>query len=230
MNPRLGEIRVMNNGLEAKIVRYENSRYIDVEFLKYGAVVRNREYRQFCIGRIKCPMIFTRRNGYIEVLNPNPKTDLIFTIDECDRHILGDYLWSVKIDPGHETGYIMRSEKGRRGTVYLHREIMQAGEHDIVDHIDHNTQNNRRNNLRLCTLNENMWNKVPASINKTGYKGVKKDEWGGYRASIQANHKRLPLGKFDTAEEAALAYNEAALKMHGEFAHLNNIPPKDESA
>jgi hypothetical protein len=93
-----------------------------------------------------------------------------------------------------------------------------------VDHINGNTLDNRKFNLRICTAAENTKNTKLKSSNTSGYKGV---AWhtgtNKWRAYIVLDNRQKHLGLFKTKEEAALSYNEAALKYHKSFARLNNI-------
>lgn len=103
---------------------------------------------------------------------------------------------------------------------HLHRYISNAPKHLAVDHINGNTLDNRRENLRCCTHAENMRNRGKSVNNKSGYRGVtfhNRDR--KYQAQIKVDNKRLFLGYFETAEEAHFAYSEASKKYHGEFGH-----------
>ena len=105
-----------------------------------------------------------------------------------------------------------------RTLLRLHRFIMDARPGEIVDHINGNGLDNRKCNLRICSLQENNHNCKKPRHNTSGYKGVywhklcKK--WG---AQIRVNKKELHLGLFDTKEKAYDAYCEASKKYHGEF-------------
>jgi len=92
----------------------------------------------------------------------------------------------------------------------------------LVDHIDGNRQNNSKENLRLCTYEENSRHYSKQRTSKNKYKGVSKEQ-GKWRARIRTGVERFNIGTFDTEEEAALAYNVAAAHFFKEFACLNNI-------
>ena len=91
---------------------------------------------------------------------------------------------------------------------------------DVVDHINHDPLDNHRHNLRLATRSQNAANVGPYANNTSGYKGVDFNQ-GKWRARITQHGKRHFLGTFDTAEEAARAYDSKALELFGEFASLN---------
>jgi hypothetical protein len=90
----------------------------------------------------------------------------------------------------------------------------------MIDHINGNTLDNQRHNLRACSNKENMRNRGMASHNSSGFKGVSWLE-GKWSAYIGENGKKIHLGLFKTREDAARRYNKEALKRFGEFAKLN---------
>lgn len=111
------------------------------------------------------------------------------------------------------------STKINEKQVLMHRLIMGVSDPRIlVDHADMDTLNNRRGNLRLATNSQNRCNTGPFKNNKSGIKGVYQKKCGRWIAKININHKLFWLGTFESKEDAAAAYNQAAATMHGEFA------------
>jgi len=108
---------------------------------------------------------------------------------------------------------------GKDAKLYLHRFVLNAPKGKMVDHINHNTLDNRKENLRLCTHAENLRNCRPRT---DGYKGVRQRR-GEYTwcTEIVHNQKYYYVGTHITPEEAALAYDKKAKELHGEFARLN---------
>ncbi|AVO23051.1 hypothetical protein [Bacillus phage Anath] len=98
--------------------------------------------------------------------------------------------------------------------VPLHRYVMGVHNGDskiVVDHINHNTLDNRKSNLRLCSTKENVRN--------TRSKGYSFDKFTGkYKAVIMVDRKYINLGRYDTTEEAQKVYREAHVEHFGEFS------------
>ncbi len=109
----------------------------------------------------------------------------------------------------------------RAGSVYLHRVIgSRIGIIGDVDHRDRDGLNCRRENLRAATHAQNMTNRRMQKNNKSGFRGVSR--WGKiWQAHIQANGRQHNLGRFESPDLAARAYDRAARVLHGEFAVLN---------
>ena len=106
--------------------------------------------------------------------------------------------------------------------VLMHRLVMGEPKGKHIDHINRDVLDNRKSNLRLCTKSQNQHNRGKNKNNTTGYKGVTWNKARNkYVAKIKKNGKTIYLGYYDTAIEAALAYDEAALRLHGEFARTN---------
>lgn len=119
-------------------------------------------------------------------------------------------------------GYAYFCNKSTTGndTDLLHRYIMGLSNKDgyEVDHINGNTYDNRRVNLRKCRHFENSRNLKLNKRNKLKIKGVCYDkDRKKYASFISLNGKTIGLGRYDTAEEAHKAYCEASKKYHGEF-------------
>jgi hypothetical protein len=147
-------------------------------------------------------------------------------VDDDDFEWLSKYTWQLIVMKSGVC-YATRNEKFYVGKVRksrgysMHREILGLTDGRIqCDHKDENGLNNQRSNLRVATRSQNRINKTK----KEGFKGVHLvRRTGRYIAQITLNRKCYNLGTFDTKEAAAAAYNNAAIKLHGEFAKLNII-------
>lgn len=106
--------------------------------------------------------------------------------------------------------------------VSMHREILDAPEDFLVDHIDGDGLHNRKSNLRLCTYAQNAFNRRPNRKSKSKYKGLSFRKYNKqWEVQIIFNGKSNYLGRFDDEIEAALAYDRKAEQLFGEFAYLN---------
>jgi hypothetical protein len=132
----------------------------------------------------------------------------------------------------HSGGYAhhnpqKKHDPSKGGQKYLHRIVMERmigrpiNKNECVDHINGNPSDNRRCNLRLASNPKNRLNTRVRQDNKVGYKGVCFYR-NRYWAYINVNNKRYWLGyKFTNPVDAAIAYDKAAIKLHGEFASTN---------
>ena len=94
----------------------------------------------------------------------------------------------------------------------------------IVDHVDRNPSNNKIENLREATKSQNCMNRKPYKNFSSKYKGVSWHELSNkWMSNITINYKHIHLGSFTNEIDAALAYNNAAIKYFGEYAYLNKI-------
>lgn len=148
---------------------------------------------------------------------------LIAIIDDEDYERVSQFKWCAKpAKSNHGRWYAARSVQvnGKRTTVYMHRFILGAVGSEQVDHKDCDGLNNVRSNLRKCTRSQNNANTVLRERGGAGFRGVTKDK-RKFRAQIFRDSAYIGLGSFDTAEDAARAWDRAAIKFHGEFAVLN---------
>lgn len=148
-------------------------------------------------------------------------------IDDLDYDRVTRFRWHA--EPARRTTYAIRDVYTPGVThstsrMRMHRFILDAPKGLEVDHIDGNGLNNTRANLRLATAAQNRHN-LPLSANNTsGFKGVSR--WrtktrSCWKASIGVHGRARHIGYYDTPEEAARAYDRAALEHFGEFAWLN---------
>lgn len=135
--------------------------------------------------------------------------------------LLSGYKWYV-LD-----GYAVRKEKigGKEAIVSMHHIVSGRPKSGYIsDHINGNRLDNRRENLRFCTLSQNSMNRGMRNDNKSGYKGVSYYRNNGkWRACIRINGKTKHLGYFPSIESAAVAYNLGAKKFFGEYSKINEI-------
>lgn len=137
-------------------------------------------------------------------------------IDDCDFESVSEFSWCA-------SGISVRPYAYNDFAGFMHRFIMNAPLKLDVDHIDHNTLNNTRKNLRLCTRSQNLANRRGLQSNNTSnYTGVCWDKKKlKYITYINCKNKRIYLGLFDDPEEAAKERDKKALELFGEFATLN---------
>lgn len=135
-------------------------------------------------------------------------------IDEDQRIVASAILWGLST-----RGYAFQRRDGHN--MYLHHLVLEtkidAGIE--IDHINRNPLDNRCSNLRPLTHAENMLNTPVFKSNTSGYRGV--DFQRRWRARIAIGGSRRFIGFFDTAEDAARAYDAAARELHGTLAQLN---------
>ena len=157
-------------------------------------------------------------------------------VDDEDYDRLNEHKWCANREyyMNKDKFYVVRraprdsNEFGKQ--IRMHRVITNAPKGMQVDHINGNPLDNRKDNLRVCTQQENCMNRRHRTDNKSGYKGVcyvkkPKDMINElskpWHAQLKFNQKHIRLGMYKTKEEAARAYDKKAIELFGEFAHLN---------
>ncbi len=142
-----------------------------------------------------------------------------FFIDYEDFNKIKNYCWNV-----HD-GYLVANGLDGKKELRIHRLIMglEYGNKLKVDHINHNTLDNRRCNLRITTNQENCFNHKAHSNNTSGYSGVGyRKEIDKWRVRIYVDGKCICLGNYDTKEEAIQKRLEAEKKYYGEYQYEFN--------
>lgn len=147
--------------------------------------------------------------------------NLTFIIDDEDYDLVKDWTFVVTENGGGDYYLSMRKTEGPiRLHTFFHRFILNCPEDMCVDHIDNNTLNNKKENLRIATYNQNAWNRSKTKTRKCHsiYLGV---TWVKAVKKWQACIGNKYLGRFDDEVMAAKAYDTEARKLYKEFAKLN---------
>lgn len=157
--------------------------------------------------------IYTVSGGDLLITTKSGKQIIV---DTDAIELLREFTWCVG-----GTGYAMSRTKG--SAVLMHRLLTGAKSGEYVDHINGNTLDNRKSNLRICRKQQNEFNTKRRSDNRSGFRGVCAARRGKFRAYINKDGKQYHLGEFSDPVEAAKAYNAKAVEFFGEFARLNPI-------
>jgi hypothetical protein len=147
--------------------------------------------------------------------------DWVVLMDEEDykREFIAGRTWRVRAASTSKP-YLQR--RGAR-RVWFHRAVMNAQPGQQVDHINGNSLDNRKQNLRLVTPAQNCRNVGPRLGYSSRFKGVG-FHLGRWRARIKVDNKHIEVGRFKDEVEAAFAYDIASLKYHGEYGRRNFLP------
>ena len=169
------------------------------------------------------------RSNHIEIISNNYAE--IYLIDKnnevCGKALIDledidkvkDIKWH-KSDLQRNTYYCISNDKKWRR---LHRLILGVEDSNVfIDHINHNGLDNRKENLRICTNQQNMCNCVIPKNNTSGCKGVQwskdKNKW---TVQVSVNNKTKYIGRFNNYDDAVKARKEAVKKYYGEFCNEN---------
>lgn len=142
-------------------------------------------------------------------------------VDVEDFERVNQFYWQAI--PDQYGGYYARIAVDNM-TTGMHRLVMNALESELVDHKNHDTLDNRKENLRRCNASQNNCNARPVRGGSSKYKGVhwskRQEAWQAY---IRKDGRSTHLGYFSLEKDAARAYNTEASNLFGEFAFLNPL-------
>lgn len=155
---------------------------------------------------------------------------MVALVDDEDFARLNTVKWYAQPNKSLKKGnilYYAARREGFRGPMrWMHREVAGTPEQLFTDHINGDTLDNRRANLRVVTHQQNSFNQAATKAWKESkFKGVRRTRnkykcWGAF---IRLNGKTMSLGTYTSEKEAAKSYNMAAAQLFGEFARLNQV-------
>ena len=186
-----------------------------------GYILCNKHYNQYKKhGKFldNNPRTIYDRNGFIhlaggvtliELYNKECQPIAHAVIDTEDFEKVRYIKWKLS-----SSGYAMNTPKFKGGSIHMSRVIL--GTDQFVDHINHNTLDNRKCNLRIVTKSQNQMN--------SNYKGVSTRQDGKYYAHIKINQKMINLGVYVFEEEALFARWYAEILLFGEYRYPKEKP------
>lgn len=143
------------------------------------------------------------------------------TIDESEYEYTIQWKWFAQWSECTQSFYAVRQIKvgiGKQATLRMAQHIMGVNHSVLVDHVNHKTLDNWRDNLRVANKLQNAQNAKRRKDNSSGVKGVGWDpEAELWRARIRVDGKRIHLGRFEKLEDAQEAYRKASVKYHQDF-------------
>jgi hypothetical protein len=152
-------------------------------------------------------------------------------VDEEDYDRFSNYIWLAEWQESLGSYYAKRHEmmSGKSITIYLHREILNLPRNPgrgcplKADHINHDTLDNRRSNLRICDNTQSVANRRRMSNGKGRFRGVYPNQQY-FQPRINYKNLTICFNRLESEIEAAVVYNFAAKVLHGEYAKFNSIP------
>jgi hypothetical protein len=145
-------------------------------------------------------------------------------VDDEDYERVSSRKWCAHYNPNTRSFYATRRVyvgNYKTQEISMHRQLLNAGPGQQVDHVNLNSLDNRRRNIRLCTPQQNACNRRHRRNAAIPYKGIFENGAGRFTARIVIDGRRRSVGTFPSAEAAAEAYDVAARQHYGEFARLN---------
>lgn len=143
-------------------------------------------------------------------------------VDDEDAEQVKAYKWFAHVSGDGKRVYVKRKKRVNEGEghILLHRWLTNAPSDMDVDHINRNTLDNRRSNLRLATSAQNAANRSPNSGRR--FRGISFDpKYNKWCVQLRVNRRLRYFGRYESEEEAARVYDRAASEAFGEFAYLN---------
>lgn len=151
------------------------------------------------------------------------QTDICVLVDDEDYEELNKYEWYLMSIYHTKSKIFYARRYGNDNAILMHRVVLglqSSKEHG--DHVDGNGLNNQKYNLRSSTHSQNQANSKKKPNSFSEYKGVvKREKRRKFQSEIRVGGKKINLGNFTDEQQAALAYNKAAIRYFGEFAKLN---------
>lgn len=182
------------------------------QMYRYGKILKRTK---------RDPNEIIKYDDYAEIIlydnNGNEKHRAKIDIDDIEN--VNKYKWYSSFS---EDRYYVQSDNVNGKRVYLHRFIMNCYDTcKIVDHINHNTFDNRKSNLRVVTASQNNMNRILSKNNTTGKTGVYYNKNNKYEAYITIDGEKLILGYFDSFEKAINIRKQAEIEYFGEYRYID---------
>ena len=152
--------------------------------------------------------------AYMLIQHKHGEFKVLFDLEDIEK--VEQFKWHIKYVPESKVYYTYSQERKSHKTrkiISLHRYLMNCPKDLVIDHVNHNTLDNRKKNLKICTMFENAIN---YKGNKSGCVGVywekKLNKW---RATIGVNYDTISLGCYTNFEDAVKARKQAEIKYFG---------------
>ena len=143
-------------------------------------------------------------------------------IDSVDFNKISSYSWYLR--PYYRSKTKFKVATATKPIIYMHRLIMNCPDELVIDHINGNALDNRKRNLRVCSVSNNAKNRSKNKNNTSGHTGVhwckKNNKW---KSRIRCDKKSYHLGFYTNVLDAAKAYNKKSLELFKEFSNLNRV-------